>query len=454
LIFRSPKPRNLSTVEIKMDNKQTIHKRLLSGLQTRLIGLVVLTALVAGGLVSVAAIMDSRNTMREQIITNNLAAADLAARFSANYIEGAETNLRLFGMRPLFLRAVLENDLSQAEMHLAQFMENDKRFDSAAVYTANGIGWAGGLKGKWKNRGGTVADREWFQQTLAIRKPYLGIPILSRGTGHPIVTYAIPIFNDKGNIHAVLVGGISLAELSEAINGMHISTSTQPSLLDTRQGGIYIVHPDPKRILKPVARQNQAVQHALTGEHGTMETRTERGETELSAFAPVTGLPWSILILEPVKTAYAALYTLTVHAALYTVIIMLIATILGVLLVRTITKPVQQLVKGTEEIARGNLDHRIQIRRKDEIGQLSNSFNAMAGDLAETKRENLHLFEELKAWSIELEARVEERTTELIQSNQSLRQSEEKFSKAFQTSPYAITITSTKDGKLDRKSVV
>ena len=135
-----------------MDNKQTIRERLLRGLQTRLIGMVVLIALVAGGLVSVTAILNSRKVMREQIITSNLAAADMAAKLSANYIEGAETNLRLFGMRPLFIRAVIDKDLTQAEMHLAQFMENDKRFDSAAIYTANGIGWASGLKGKWRNR--------------------------------------------------------------------------------------------------------------------------------------------------------------------------------------------------------------------------------------------------------------------------------------------------------------
>jgi methyl-accepting chemotaxis protein len=81
----------------------------------------------------------------------------------------------------------------------------------------------------WQNRGGTVADREWFQQTLATKKPYLGIPVISRETGHAIVTYAVPIFDDQGEIRAMLASDISLAALSDAITGLRPSASVRAS---------------------------------------------------------------------------------------------------------------------------------------------------------------------------------------------------------------------------------
>jgi signal transduction histidine kinase len=57
---------------------------------------------------------------------------------------------------------------------------------------------------------------------------------------------------------------------------------------------------------------------------------------------------------------------------------------------RRLTQPVRALVEGTEEIARGNLDHRIAVYGGDELGQLAQAFNRMTGSvqaLFETSRE-------------------------------------------------------------------
>ncbi|MCI0475494.1 MAG: HAMP domain-containing protein, partial [Anaerolineales bacterium] len=360
---------------------QSIRERLWLGLAPQVIGLAILIALVAGGLVGVMLIQNSHNVMREEILQKNLATADLVARFAANYIEGAETNLRQFAARRLFTRAVLENDLAEAEMQLAQFLEIDDRFDSISVYDTKGIGWASGLKDQWQNRGGTVADREWFQQTIATRKPYLGIPVISRGTGNPASGYAVPIFNDKGELRAVLVGSISLAALSEATTELSISTAARTSLMDARQGGLIVAHPDPKRILTPVTGQNAAAMRAVAGERGTMETRSSSGELTLAVFAPVPRLPWSVLIQEPIASVYAPLQNLTTQAIVYISGIMLIAAALGIILARRIIRPVHELVRGTEEIGKGNLDYQIEIKSADEIGQLAQSFNRMTRDL-------------------------------------------------------------------------
>ncbi len=50
------------------------------------------------------------------------------------------------------------------------------------------------------------------------------------------------------------------------------------------------------------------------------------------------------------------------------------------------TKPILALVRGTEEIQRGNFDHRIGIKSKDEIGLLTRSFNEMSAELALKER--------------------------------------------------------------------
>ena len=57
---------------------------------------------------------------------------------------------------------------------------------------------------------------------------------------------------------------------------------------------------------------------------------------------------------------------------------------------RRLTYPVRALVEGTEEIARGNLDHRLPVYAHDELGQLAQAFNRMTASVQavfETSRE-------------------------------------------------------------------
>jgi two-component system sensor histidine kinase BaeS len=60
----------------------------------------------------------------------------------------------------------------------------------------------------------------------------------------------------------------------------------------------------------------------------------------------------------------------------------LIALILGVLLARTLTRPIRELTAATQAMARGKLGQRVTVRSHDEIGELATSFNQMNADLA------------------------------------------------------------------------
>jgi signal transduction histidine kinase len=44
---------------------------------------------------------------------------------------------------------------------------------------------------------------------------------------------------------------------------------------------------------------------------------------------------------------------------------------------RRVTRPIQELVRGTHEIAKGRLDHRISVPSGDELGELAEAFNKM-----------------------------------------------------------------------------
>jgi signal transduction histidine kinase len=63
------------------------------------------------------------------------------------------------------------------------------------------------------------------------------------------------------------------------------------------------------------------------------------------------------------------------------VIALLAAGLLSFLLIRSITRPIDLLRKGTQEIAEGKFTHRVDLDTKGELGDLADSFNDMAYQL-------------------------------------------------------------------------
>jgi len=59
-----------------------------------------------------------------------------------------------------------------------------------------------------------------------------------------------------------------------------------------------------------------------------------------------------------------------------------VALVLGALLVRSITRPLARLTAASRAVASGDLDTRVPVRSRDEVGQLAGAFNQMAADLA------------------------------------------------------------------------
>ncbi|MBT7188387.1 GAF domain-containing protein [Candidatus Bathyarchaeota archaeon] len=72
-------------------------------------------------------------------------------------------------------------------------------------------------------------------------------------------------------------------------------------------------------------------------------------------------------------------------SGLFIVLLILVSTISTIVTIRTVVAPVAKLHEGVEIIRRGNLDHRIGIASRDEIGQLSRAFDEMTASLKEER---------------------------------------------------------------------
>ena len=73
------------------------------------------------------------------------------------------------------------------------------------------------------------------------------------------------------------------------------------------------------------------------------------------------------------------------------------ATFTGVLLARRYTRRIAALVSGTRAVADGDLEARVTIRGRDELGELATAFNRMVEDI-ERDREHILYLQRIGAW--------------------------------------------------------
>jgi two-component system nitrogen regulation sensor histidine kinase NtrY len=101
----------------------------------------------------------------------------------------------------------------------------------------------------------------------------------------------------------------------------------------------------------------------------------------------------------PIKGSYILSFLII------TLVIMFSATWFGFYLARGITVPLLKLAEGTKAVAQGNLDFKIDVRAKDEIGTLVKSFNKMTSDLKLNKNQLEEANFSLKKSNLELDQR-------------------------------------------------
>ena len=122
-----------------------------------------------------------------------------------------------------------------------------------------------------------------------------------------------------------------------------------------------------------------------------LNEKREGNESDLTANYMDLALPiqrggqdYIIYILDQratVRELNSQLFQLIIEALAFGLII---SVLLSFLLSRAMVTPIRALTRGAQRVAEGDFDHKIQVESHDEIGVLTNAFNAMAGQLQST----------------------------------------------------------------------
>ena len=135
------------------------------------------------------------------------------------------------------------------------------------------------------------------------------------------------------------------------------------------------------------------------------------GHDVLTTSSAVPKLRWYVFYEQPTAQALTPIRDQLVRIALLIMLGLVVAIIAGTVMARRMLVPITALRVGARRLGAGEFGHRIEVKTSDELEELANQFNSMAGQLAETYSD--------------LEWKVKERTRDLAQSINELKVLEE-----------------------------
>jgi len=105
------------------------------------------------------------------------------------------------------------------------------------------------------------------------------------------------------------------------------------------------------------------------------------------AWAPIESPEWSVGVIVPLAEYRGVLRSLHILGLSVAGLAFACALAFGVILCRMIVCPIGELAEGTKRIAGGDYEHRVEVGRRNELGDLAESFNAMADQLEEHRKQ-------------------------------------------------------------------
>ena len=208
----------------------------------------------------------------------------------------------------------------------------------------------------------------------------------------------------------VTVAEIDLRFLSDFLGDAQVGKTAFAYLVDPR-GQVLAASTKGPEIASDLSALPQVATLMTPNRQASASGTDTEGHPVLTASSTVPKLGWTVFFEQPTAQALAPIRDQLVRVALLIGLGLVVAILAGTLLARRMLIPITALRTGARRLGAGDFSHRIDVRTKDELEELADQFNSMAGQLKETYSG--------------LETKVEERTRDLAQSINELKVLEE-----------------------------
>lgn len=257
--------------------------------------------------------------------------------------------------------------------------------------------------------------RVWYKGAKETDSNYFSEPYLDANTGNMVIAVS-KSFKQNGSFAGIAAADIDIGYVTEFVKGISISENSYAFLIDNLNN--IVVHPN--KDFQPTRNGLKDITGVLDGQLaniGKIEENYDKiiklkdydGQEKYLSIHKIPANGWTLGIVVPENVLAKPLSRLLPGFMASFLVSLILGIAIILLLMNKMLNPVLNLTQVVKRFGEKKLDARCTVSSKDEIGELSSSFNDMA--------------DMIQDYSITLEAKVEQRTKELIEKNAKLQDS-------------------------------
>ncbi len=211
-----------------------------------------------------------------------------------------------------------------------------------------------------------------------------------------IIYFASPVKDKDGNVFGVVVARMPIGKLYDVVNkavGIH-GEDTEIDLIN-RGGLLLYSNYNRKGILKERLAMWEDIKKFMMNKRvgnikGYFNIHKELKEKNIFVFTDEAGYQdfkgngWKLIMHIPTTKAFAPAVELRDRVIAVSLPIIIFSVFIVLFFANSVVKPIIQLRDAAAEVGRGNLGIELKTKSRDEIGELTDSFNKMSKSLQET----------------------------------------------------------------------
>ena len=215
-------------------------------------------------------------------------------------------------------------------------------------------------------------------------KEYLSRPRTLAELQETVVVFSYPLVPQR-DIIGVVSAVISLSPIQRLITERRVSGYTIYAADDR---GYLFAHSDPNRGL---AQENMSsvklVQEFFKAKGKTSGTISFKLPTQntsrdmVGTYVPIANVGWGVFIQVEERLAFYSVIVMIRQTLFWGLIVCGLVIIVGIIFARRISNPIQKLAKATHSFAKEGFSPVLEIKAKNEIGQLAETFNFMTEEI-------------------------------------------------------------------------
>lgn len=248
----------------------------------------------------------------------------------------------------------------------------------------------------YENEGKSAANTEFF--TNGAKTTFIQNVFVSEITKKLSMVIATPIKDENGKVIGVLGARLNLDVFYKLIGDEAGLGKTGETLVGKRiEKDVVFMSPtrydDQAALKRKVAIDSELeypLQEASRGGQGSGLYNDYRGTKVLSAWQHIPSLDWGIVVKMDANEALEPIISVRNWIIILTGGLILIIAILSNFMSKQIVEPIRELTQAANAISKGDIDVKITIKSKDEVGELADSFERMLASirfLREDKKE-------------------------------------------------------------------